>query len=70
MSLMPGVLRCGGGPGPDTVDWEATIADWVENGKPPDQVIARNAATSVPISAACGGDGSGSADDAANFVCR
>jgi hypothetical protein len=28
--MMPGVLHCAGGPGPDTVDWPAVIADWVE----------------------------------------
>ena len=50
MFLMPGVLHCGGGPGPDTVDWPATIADWVENGKAPDQVIARKAAAGGAVS--------------------
>jgi hypothetical protein len=46
--LMPGVLHCSGGPGPDTVDWPATLADWVENGKAPDRVIARKAAPAAP----------------------
>ncbi len=31
--LMPGVLHCGGGTGPDTVDWTTAIVDWVEKGK-------------------------------------
>jgi hypothetical protein len=42
--LMPGVLHCSGGPGPGAVDWPAAIVDWVENGKAPDRVIAREAA--------------------------
>jgi feruloyl esterase len=40
MFLLPGVLHCGGGPGPDTVDWFTTVADWVERGKAPDRLIA------------------------------
>ena len=40
MFLMPGVLHCGGGAGPDIADWTAALADWVENGKAPDRVIA------------------------------
>jgi hypothetical protein len=79
MFLMPGVLHCGGGPGPGTVDWPATIADWVENGKPPDRVIARKAAAGGAVSRTrplcpypqhAEYTGSGTTDDAANFVCR
>lgn len=79
MFLMPGVLHCSGGPGPDTVDWPAAIADWVENGKAPDQVIARKAAAGGAVSRTrplcpypqhAEYTGSGSTDDAANFVCR
>jgi feruloyl esterase len=77
--LMPGVLHCGGGPGPDTVDWLATLADWVENGKAPDRVIARKAAARGAVSRTrplcpypqhAEYTGAGSTDDAANFVCR
>ena len=79
MFLMPGVLHCDGGPGPDTADWPATIADWVENGKAPDRVIARKAAAGGVVSRTrplcpypqhAEYTGSGSTDDAANFVCR
>jgi feruloyl esterase len=38
--LLPGVLHCAGGPGPDTVDWTTAIVDWVESGKAPDRLIA------------------------------
>jgi feruloyl esterase len=38
--LLPGVLHCGGGEGPSSVDWIALIRDWVENGKPPERVVA------------------------------
>jgi feruloyl esterase len=79
MFLMPGVLHCSRGPGPDTVDWPAAMVDWVENGKAPDQVIARKLAASGTVSRTrplCPYPqnaeymGSGSTDDAANFVCR
>lgn len=38
--LLPGVLHCAGGPGPDTVDWASAISDWVERGRAPTRVIA------------------------------
>ena len=44
MFMMPGVLHCGGGPGPDSADWPSVLADWVENGKAPERVIARKVA--------------------------
>ena len=37
--LLPGVLHCGGGPGPDDVDWIKLIRDWVENDKAPERVV-------------------------------
>jgi feruloyl esterase len=78
MFLMPGVLHCGGGPGPDSADWTSVIADWVENGRAPERVVARkvtNAAVTrtrplcaYPQRAVY--KGSGSIDDADSFVCR
>ncbi len=38
--LLPGVTHCGGGDGPDTIDWLAAIQAWVEDGVAPDQIIA------------------------------
>jgi hypothetical protein len=38
--LMPGVLHCGGGPGPDEVEWLDIIQRWVEDGEAPERVIA------------------------------
>jgi tannase/feruloyl esterase len=77
--MMPGVLHCAGGPGPDNADWTAAIADWVENGKAPDTIVARKlgaggAATRsrplCPYPLRARYVGSGSIDDAANFACR
>jgi len=38
--LMPGVLHCSGGPGPDRVEWLDAIVDWVEHGNAPERVPA------------------------------
>jgi hypothetical protein len=37
--LLPGVLHCGGGPGPDQADWIELIRSWVEQEIAPDRVI-------------------------------
>ncbi|MDZ4702169.1 MAG: tannase/feruloyl esterase family alpha/beta hydrolase [Rhodothermales bacterium] len=39
--LMPGVLHCGSGVGPDQVEWYTAIADWVERGIPPQKIVAK-----------------------------
>lgn len=38
--LIPGCFHCGGGPGAAEVDWLAVMVDWVEEGRPPDRLIA------------------------------
>lgn len=84
MFMMPGVLHCAGGPGPDTVDWAAAIDEWVEKGKAPERIIAQKRAGPAGVAGAppartrplCAYpqravySGSGSTDDAANFVCK
>ena len=37
--LLPGVLHCGGGPGPGDVDWVDLIRDWVDKGKAPERIV-------------------------------
>lgn len=37
--LLPGVLHCSSGPGPDKADWIGLLRDWVENNKAPERVI-------------------------------
>jgi feruloyl esterase len=76
--LMPGVLHCGGGAGPDTVDWNKAIVDWVENGQAPDRVIATKVTAGTvsrsrplcPYPQNAVYNGSGSTDDERNFACR
>jgi feruloyl esterase len=38
--LLPGVMHCAGGPGPDRVDWLAVVRRWVEEGIAPCRLIA------------------------------
>jgi Tannase and feruloyl esterase len=76
--LLPGVLHCGGGPGPDGVDWLAAIVDWVEHGKAPERLVAsKNSNGTVvrtrpvcpyPLEAVY--NGTGSTDDEASFTCK
>lgn len=37
--LLPGVLHCGGGPGPSQADWIELVRNWVEKGIVPERVI-------------------------------
>jgi len=39
--LLPGVNHCGGGPGLDSFDSLAALEDWVEDGTPPEHIVAR-----------------------------
>jgi tannase/feruloyl esterase len=76
--MMPGVLHCAGGPGPDTADWTTALAEWVEHGKAPDRVIAQKTSANAPprTRPVCpypqhaAYQGSGNTDDAVSFVCR
>ena len=78
MFLMPGVLHCGGGPGPDNADWAAAIDAWVESGKAPDRIVARKLANGAvarsrplcPYPQHATYLGTGSTDQAESFVCK
>jgi Tannase and feruloyl esterase len=75
--MAPGVGHCGGGNGPQPQNQFQAVVDWVENGIAPDRIIASKSlggsATQTrplcPYPAAAKYIGSGSTDDAANFVC-
>ncbi|MBK5297648.1 MAG: tannase/feruloyl esterase family alpha/beta hydrolase, partial [Vicinamibacteria bacterium] len=77
--LMPGVLHCAGGPGPDLVEWIDAIAEWTEKGTAPERLIATKRGTGgtptrtrplCPHPQRAVYNGSGSTDDAANFACK
>jgi len=78
MFLLPGVLHCGGGLGPDTADWTAAIDNWVEHGQAPERVIATRTANGAaimsrplcPYPQKAVYSGAGSTNEAKSFVCR
>ncbi len=45
LHVLPGVQHCGSGPGATGFDKVAAIADWVEQGKPPETLIATRPAS-------------------------
>ena len=76
--MLPGVLHCGGGAGPDVVDWPQAIVNWVEKGSAPDRLIAKKESSGAvsrtrPVCAYpqhAVYSGSGSTDDEKSFVCK
>jgi feruloyl esterase len=76
--MAPGMNHCGGGVGPNTADWLSALEGWRESDLPPDRIVATRAnagrtSTTRPV---CPYPqvaqylGTGSTDEAANFVCR
>jgi feruloyl esterase len=76
--MAPGMGHCGGGEGPNTFDMVTALEDWVERGRAPDRIVASHSANGIvdrtrpfcPYPQTAAYRGSGSTDDAANFVCR
>jgi Tannase and feruloyl esterase len=75
--MVPGMMHCGGGPGPDTFDKLGAVVRWVEQGIAPDKIVASHSTHGVvdmtrplcPYPKMARWNGSGSTNDAANFVC-
>jgi feruloyl esterase len=76
--MIPGMNHCQGGAGPDTFDRMKVIEQWVEYGQTPGRIIASHATAGVvdrtrplcPYPEVARYTGTGSTDEAANFVCR
>ena len=76
--LAPGMAHCAGGKGPDTFDTISAIDQWVERAKAPERIVAEHRANGAvdrtrafcPYPQVARYKGTGSADDAANFVCQ
>ncbi|PJJ48221.1 feruloyl esterase [Mumia flava] len=75
--LFPGMAHCGGGDGPNSTDVLTPVMAWVESGRAPDRLIAsatddQGTVTRTrpvyPYPTVARYDGTGSTDDAANFV--
>jgi feruloyl esterase len=75
--MAPGMGHCGGGEGPNKFDVVGVLAQWVEEGKAPDSMLAqRNEGDATRTRPLCPYPqvavykGAGSTDDAANFACK
>ncbi len=76
--MVPGMIECNGGPGTDTFDMLSVMRRWVENGQAPNEVLASRVEHGkvirtrplCPYPQVATYRGSGSTEDAANFVCR
>ena len=75
--MVPGMDHCGGGEGPNSFDSVGAMEQWVERANPPTRIVASHSAggrvdRTRPLCAypqVARYQGSGSLDDAANFVC-
>jgi len=75
--MVPGMNHCQGGPGTDTFDKMGAVEQWLRTGTAPDRIPASHLTNGVvdrtrplcPFGQVAKWNGSGSADDAANFAC-
>jgi feruloyl esterase len=75
---VPGMRHCSGGPGPNSFDSLGALEQWVEHGEAPDRIIATHRTNGVvdrtrplcPYPQVARYLGTGSIDDAVNFVCK
>jgi tannase/feruloyl esterase len=76
--MVPGMNHCGGGPGTDSFNKMAAIEQWVTGGAAPKQILASHLTNGAvdrtrplcPYPQAAAYKGTGSTDDATNFVCK
>jgi feruloyl esterase len=76
--MMPGMTHCAGGDGPSSFDPLGALEQWVELGKAPEQITASHMTNGkadrtrplCPYPQVATYKGSGSTDEAANFVCK
>src|SRR6202011_4934661 len=75
--MMPGMAHCRGGDGVNSFDSINVMEQWVEHGKAPEQILASRVQDGktertrplCPYPQLATYKGTGSTDDAANFVC-
>lgn len=77
--MVPGMMHCRGGDGPDRFDALGAVVSWVEEGRAPERILAAHLGADLkpdrtrPLCAypnVARYKGTGSIDDAANFECR
>lgn len=76
--MAPGMAHCNGGTGPNTIDMQAALEQWVEQGVAPERVVATRLVNGIvdrqrplcPYPKVSAYVGRGDTNDAANFECR
>jgi feruloyl esterase len=76
--MVPGMIECNGGPGTDTFDMLSAMRRWVENGQAPNEIPASRVEHGkvvrtrplCPYPQVATYLGTGSTDEAKNFVCK
>jgi len=76
--MAPGMTHCAGGTGPNTIDMQAMLEEWVEKDKAPERVIATHVINGVvdrsrplcPYPQVAAYKGKGDTNDADSFECR
>jgi feruloyl esterase len=76
--MVPGMLHCGGGPGTSSFDMLTELEQWVEQKRPPERIVASHSTGGVvdrtrplcPYPKSASYTGTGSTDEAANFICK
>jgi feruloyl esterase len=76
--MVPGMNHCQGGDGPNAFDKVKPLEDWVEKGKTPEEIVASHSTNGIvdrtrPLCSypkVAVYKGTGSTDEASNFVCK
>ncbi len=76
--MAPGMLHCGGGPGPNQMSWLGALERWRESDAAPSQITAFHASNNrvdmtrplCPYPQVAQYTGVGSTNDAGNFICK
>jgi feruloyl esterase len=76
--MAPGMAHCGGGDGPNQFDALMALERWVEQGQPPDSIVASHSSNGhvdrtrplCPYPLVASYTGAGNVDEAASFTCR
>jgi feruloyl esterase len=76
--MAPGMQHCGGGPGPNQINYVGVLERWRESGVAPDRIAASHVTNNrvdmtrplCPYPQVAQYTGVGSSNDAANFVCQ
>jgi feruloyl esterase len=76
--MVPGMMHCGGGPGPNQFNAMGALERWRESGVAPDQITAHHVENNrvtmtrplCPYPQVATYKGTGSTNDDANFACK